>query len=294
MKRAEAVPPGKKLKCPKCSVVFSPQALPETAGGPPPVPRQEVETIGLAVDPPKQVEPPKPAKPAPKPVVYEDEDGPIGLAMDTDNDVRIKAAAQDKQDKADEEDEDGKGQYGVTVDKSEAAEEVHFGSLRDKFAKSKIGPAMYLTVSASNWLLRLGIFSCICAIAKAFYDIFPVIFCEMAIPIRPFLRPQVTLMLFDFLVFCLGGVMCAGASRLHDLQSFPMALIGSIMAIVIYMPLCIIAAGYFLMVCGPRGLMMASAIGLISFVGVWCIIVMMKPAVRAGFQERVDQAAGKT
>lgn len=289
MKRPEAVPSGKKLKCPKCSFVFLPQAMPEPAGSaPPPVPaKPAVETIGLAAEPPKL-----PSKPAPKPIVYEDEDGPIGLAQDTDNDVRIKAAALDKMNKADEEEEDGKGQYGVTTDKSEGPDEVNFGSLRDKFAKSKIGPAMYLTVTCSNWLLRLGIFSCLCAIAKGFYDVFPLIFCE-ASPIRPFIRPQITLLLYDSIVFGLGAVMCAGASRLHDLHSFPMALIGSIMAIVIYTPLCILAAGYFLMVFGPMGLMMAIAIGLISFVGVWCIIVMLKPDVRAGFQERIDQKTGK-
>src|SRR5262245_9927741 len=32
--------------------------------------------------------------------------------------------------------------------------EIYLGSLRDRFAKSKIGPAMYKTVIPSNWLLR--------------------------------------------------------------------------------------------------------------------------------------------
>ncbi|WP_020472105.1 hypothetical protein [Zavarzinella formosa] len=279
LKRAEAVPAGKKLKCPKCAFVFAPKALPE---------EPKEETIGLAGEPP-----PPPPKPAAKKVVYEDEDGPIGLAADpVDDKPKAPTAAQKKEEKAAEEEEDSKGQYGVlTEKKEEAAPEINFGSLRDKFAKSKVGPAMYLTVNASNWLLRLGIFSCICAIAKAFFDIFPLIFCEVS-PIRPFIRPQITLLIFDFIVFCLGGVMCAGASRLHDLRSFTMAMIGSIMAIVIYMPICIMAAGFFILLFGPAGLMMAVAIGLISFVGVWCIIVMLKPAVREGFKERAEQQAG--
>jgi len=328
LKRELAVPAGKKLKCPKCSFVFLPKELPDAAAkpepakkaapAPPPVPA----TVFVPAPPPAQAFQPavgskenvvedddgiiglasldapfvadtanKPAfqpKVGGKDMVVEDEDGAIGLAPEVASPNIKSAADKKKQEKFDE--DEGAGNYGVLTEKKEDAPEVNFGSLRDKFAKSKIGPAMYLTVGPSNWLLRLGLFSCLCAIGKAFYDVFPLIFCEVA-PLRPFIRPQITFLLQDFVVFCLGAVMCTGASRLHDLRSFTMAIVGSVMAIVIYMPICIAAASLLLLMFGPPGLMMAIAIGCISFVGVWCLIVIFKPEVREGFKERQETMA---
>lgn len=329
LKRDLAVPAGKKLKCPKCAFIFAPKALPEAVkpepakkAEPPKLGPKKEEPVGLAAPPAPVFQPAVGSaekvvededgiigladlntaydqnagaiKLAFQPTVggkdkvVEDEDGAIGLAPETDS-PNIKNTAQKKKQEKDDEDE-GAGNYGVLTEKKEDAPEVNFGSLRDKFAKSKIGPAMYMTVGPSNWLLRLGLFSCTAAVLKAFYDVFPLIFCEVA-PLRPFIRPQITLMLFDLIVFGLGAVMCSGASRLHDLGSFAWAIIGSVMAIVIYMPICIAAASILLLMFGPTGLMMAIAIGMISFVGVWCLIVIFKPAVREGFKERETQGA---
>ena len=87
----------------------------------------------------------------------------------------------------------------------EVKPEIHLGSLRDKFAKSKIGPAMYKTVIPSNWLLRLGLFSCVVRRLHVHaIGLWPIVFCE-ANPIRPFIRPRVDIMLQALLSFSFGG-----------------------------------------------------------------------------------------
>src|SRR4030095_12519488 len=94
----------------------------------------------------------------------------------------------------DDHDDDGTPYAVIRENEDDVKPEVHLGSLRDKFAKSKIGPAMYRTVIPSNWLLRLGLFSCVVAVFWFAYALFPIVFCE-ATPLRPFIRPRVDLML---------------------------------------------------------------------------------------------------
>jgi hypothetical protein len=168
--------------------------------------------------------------------------------------------------------------------------EIHLGSLRDKFAKSKIGPAMFKTVLPSNWLLRLGLFSCIIAVVWFAVALWPIVFCETT-PLRPFIRPRVDMMLRATVMFSFGSIMCLGASKMHDLTSYTWAIIGSCMALLIYVPLGILVALLVLLIIGPLGMLLAAAILGLSFVGVWCLIVLFNPAVREGFRERAEEIA---
>lgn len=187
-----------------------------------------------------------------------------------------------------EEDEENSDPYSVIKETGdETKPQIHLGSLRDKFAKSKVGPAMYKTVLPSNYLLRLGLFSCVIAVATFIYGVWPIIFCE-ANPLRPFIRPRVDIMYKAALMFTFGSIMCLGAARMHDLTSYPMAIIGSCMAIIIYVPSGIIIAGIILLLFGPLGmLLIALDLGL-AFVGVWCLIVLFNAQVREGFKERAE------
>ena len=130
------------------------------------------------------------------------------------------------------------------------------GSLRDRFAKSKIGPAMYRTVVCSNWLLRQGLFTCVFALLVFIYGVFPIIFCE-AMPIRPLIRPRITIMLIASLNFSFGSIMCMGAARMHDLTSYAWSIIGALMSLAIYVPTGVLLAFIFLMMFGPIGLIIA-------------------------------------
>lgn len=169
-------------------------------------------------------------------------------------------------------------------------QEIFLGSLRDRFAKSKIGPAMYKTVIPSNWLLRLGLFSCIIAVLMFIYGLWPIVFCE-ANPLRPFIRPRVDIMIRATMMFSFGGIMCLGASKMHDLTSYPWSIIGSIMALLIYIPTGILFALFIILVLGPIGMFLAAVVLGLAFVGVWCLIVLLSPSVREGFRERAEEIA---
>jgi hypothetical protein len=243
LRRAEAIPQGKKIRCPKCEAVFPARALPddETAKEP------AAEGYALAGQ----------GKAAPKPVVEDDEENSNPYAVIKESGDEVKP-------------------------------EIHLGSLRDKFAKSKIGPAMFRTVIPSNWLLRLGLFSCLWAVYLFVVGIFPLIFCE-ANPIRPFIRPRVDIMAGATLQFAFGAIMCIGAARMHDLTSYTWSIIGAVMALLIYVPRAIIIAIAMLIMFGPLGLLVAALVSALGCVGLWCLIILMNKEVREGFKERAEE-----
>lgn len=253
LRRAEAITPGKKIRCPKCQSVFAAKPLADDDDEAP------VKT-GKA----GKGGPPKPPAPPPPPKPAEATKGPL-------------------------DDEEAGGTYAIFKDEKEDEKvDIHFGSLRDKFAKSKIGPAMFITVVPSNWLLRLGLLSCAMAVFYFGFAVFPIVFCE-ATPSRPFIRPRVDLMIHATLMFIFGAIMCLGASKMHNLTSYPMAIIGSIMAILIYVPTGIMLAMYVLIVLGPAGMLLAALAGGMALVGVWCVITLMNSKVKEGFKERAEQ-----
>lgn len=242
LRRADAIPAGKKIRCPKCEAVFPAKAMAEDE------PEPAAASYAVAGSAP----PPKPKTP----VDDDDMDStPYGVIKEDPNEVRP---------------------------------EIHLGSLRDRFAKSKIGPAMYKTVVPSNWLLRLGLFSCVCAVFFFGYALFPVVFCE-ATPLRPFIRPRLNMMLGATLWFIFGSIMCIGAARLHDLTSYPWAIVGSIMSLLIYIPIGIEMALIILLLFGPVGLVACLLDLGLALIGLWCLIVLMNREVREGFRERAEE-----
>jgi rubredoxin len=273
LQRKEPIPAGKKMKCPVCAHIFAPVAVEAPAA-------DEDLPIKLADEP----EPPKPAAPAAASSSSKAKGGkgPPPPPVKAQKDV--------------EEEEDDRKDYGVVQEKEEEdgkKPEISYGSLRDKFAKSKIGPAQYITVKPSNWLLRLGLFSCIMGLFMAVVACWPIIF-SLVPPPRVFIRPAMNVALIGFAQFCCGAFICYGASKLQDLTSFPIALAGSIVACLFYTPFCIIAGLklFTLMVdmLGPTGYptagMVTVSIVAMAGVGYWCIATLFNPAVREGFAER--------
>jgi hypothetical protein len=242
LRRAAAIPEGKKIRCPKCEAVFPARALPDDE----PAPEPAQGGYALAGQP-------KAAKPAP--IEEEENSNPYAVIQESGEEVKP---------------------------------EIHLGSLRDKFAKSTIGPAMYRTVIPSNWLLRLGLFSCSVAVFWFIFGIWPVIFCE-ANPIRPFIRMRVDIMYKAVLMFTFGSIMCFGAAKMHDLTNYTWAIIGSIMALLIYVPIGILVALMALLILGPIGMLIAALVMGLALVGLWCLIVLMNKEVREGFKERAEE-----
>lgn len=267
------------MKCPVCAHIFAPVAVEEAP--PPPPPEDDDLPIKLADEPDAP-------KPVPEPSKGKGKGG------------KGPPSPPNKKKKKDDDDEDtGPANYSViTEDKDdENKPEVHYGSLRDKFAKSKIGPAQFITVKPSNWLLKLGLFSCIMGLFIIVVSCWPIIF-SMVTPARVFIRPAMDFSLIGFAQFCCGAFICYGSSKMQDLTSFPIALAGAIVACVFYTPFCIFAGIFlfkalvaFLDVAGiPLAGMVTVVILLMAGIGYWCLAVLFKAEVREGFAER--SAAG--
>ncbi|MEZ6142729.1 MAG: hypothetical protein R3B84_19380 [Zavarzinella sp.] len=174
--------------------------------------------------------------------------------------------------------------------------DLFFGSLRDKFAKSQIGPAMSQTVKPSNWLMRIGLGTGVLSVIIMVLALFPVVFSEVD-PIRPFLRPQVTKLLFGIFVFICASLMVWGASSMHAVSNLPMAIVGSVMGILVYVAQGIIAYNRvhqfgdgFERYIGYLGV---AVIFASSLMGVWCLVVIFKPVVQTGFKEYQERAKDK-
>jgi hypothetical protein len=203
LRPANPVPVGKKLRCPKCDTVFAPTA---------------------AVAGPKKK---KPAQPAP-------------------------AAAAAKAT-----DDDDVGQYALMEEKDTRTAEERmksaFDPIKDRFKRSARGPALIKVVRPSTWLLGTGILICMAALAGALWSVFPMIFkIEIVQPPdkNAAFRPQQQdgrrfkeltpdeyrdrWMYFGGFVFQFlwGAVVATGGSKMHSLESYALAMTGSIMSIV--------------------------------------------------------------
>lgn len=155
-------------------------------------------------------------------------------------------------------DEDDDSPYMVTEkDDDSEKPELYFGSLRDKYVKSKRGPAMALTTTPSNVLIAEGILTCFGGLAYLLIAIFPLVFSKEDLT-EKVVREQVLKIVIAIGIFLWGAMICYGASKLQNLDSYRWAMVGACMGIV---PL----------------------LG-----GIFAIIIMRKEEVIAGFEETVE------
>jgi hypothetical protein len=158
-----------------------------------------------------------------------------------------------------ESDESVKKGYGVIEDSEEekAATEKNkptFTEVQDKFKKSARGPAQSLLVLPSNLLVAAGLATLIGGAAYFTYSMFPLVFND-APPGEEELEESIVGMLVGLVVFVWGAIVCFGASQMQELGSYPLAMTGAIMGVV---PL---------------------------LVGIFGIVMLQNPKVRAGFEE---------
>lgn len=167
----------------------------------------------------------------------------------------VPVAAQNKPKPADDEDDTP---YTVTgKDDDSEKPELYFGSLRDKYVKSKRGPAMALTTTPSNVLIGEGILTCLGGLGFLIVSIFPLVFSKEPLT-EKVIKEQVLMIVIAVAIFLWGAMVCYGAAKLQNLDSYRWAMVGACMGIV---PL----------------------LG-----GIFAIIVMRKEEVIAGFEETVE------
>ncbi len=194
MRTAQAVPPGKSIKCPKCGHVFAPAAVAQ-GSAPGAVAAKPPEVFKLAEDPP-------PASPAPPPRLAEEEE----------ESGRPKA-------------------YGVVIESEEELKKYDKNkpkfNIEDKFKRSLRGPAQAILVAPSNLLMVQGLLTATVAIFIFIIGMWPLVFNE-APPSDEEWEEAIITMILGLLAFGWAALIFIGASEMQQVGSYTWALVGSI------------------------------------------------------------------
>jgi hypothetical protein len=211
----KAVAPGKKVKCGNCDFVFIPNK----------------ETFAVAKDPPKKA---KPAPAAPAAVA------PKRIVADEDDETKITA-------------------YGLVKESEEEARAAEknkpkFTNIQEKHKRSARGPASAALVLPTNLLIFAGVLTSIAGIAVILVYTWNLIFTD-ASPSDDEINDALPFVGLGILMFFWGGLVCFGAFKMQNLESYSWALTGAVLGSI---PL---------------------------LVGLFALITLRDPKVIAGFKE---------
>jgi hypothetical protein len=202
----------------------------------------------------------KPKEPADGALKLADEPKKAGAKADPPKSAPDPAAAKKPFDPDDDEDaESVKKGYGVIAETEEEKEQAEknkpkFKDAQEKFKKSARGPAMSLLVMPSNLLTLAGLITCVAGLGLFVWGMWPLVFND-APPGEEELEEAIMRMMMGICTLFWGAVVCFGASQMQELASYPWAMVGSVMGI---FPL---------------------------LVGIFGIIMLQNPKVKAGFAE---------
>lgn len=159
----------------------------------------------------------------------------------------------------DEDPESVRKGYGVvqeTEEEKEAAErnKPTFGSMETKHRRSARGPATAALVMPANLLVLEGIVTCVAGVVLLVYGMWPLVFND-ASPGDEEVEEAIVTMLLGVMTFGWGSMICYGASQMQELASYLWAMTGAVMGI---LPL---------------------------LVGLFAVIALQSPKVKAGFAE---------
>ena len=207
--------PGRVVPCPKCKESFIPVPIDDIDDEVAPA----KAVFKLADDPPPSKKPAR--KSEPKPETKPEPPPPAAKKPFDDDDDEDAASVR-------------KG-YGVQLESEEEiarieANKPKFGEVADKFARSARGPAMAMLVQPANVLTFSGFATSVAGIFLFVYGMWPLVFSE-APPGDEETEEAIFLMLGGGMVFIWGGVVCIGASMMHNLQSYTMAMVGAVMGV---------------------------------------------------------------
>lgn len=199
IKRKNPVEAGKKLKCPECDHIFTVRAE-------------------------KKAEPAKAPAAASAPKSEWDDDGPANYMVAEEKDSK---ESQKERDKA-------------------------YGPLSERFEKSKRGPALQIVVKPATYLLLCGVVTCALGITTGVVATWEMIFKSEVVETKgkkslydtgdkkvkfkelstDEVRERFIWLAGGIFYFLWGGVVCLGASRMHEVQNYWLAMVGSVMAFI--------------------------------------------------------------
>lgn len=221
LKSAQPAPAGKAIKCKACGTAFTPGP---GAAGPRPGTAAPVARAKAA---PVAVQQPAPAAaPAKPPGAFEEEEvQSYGVIKEED-----------------------------TEEQKAAKKKISFAGVHDKGKRSARGPAMSLLVFPSNLLIAEGALTFLFGILVFLWAMWPVVFVEVA-PSDEELVEQAIWMGFGLMLIAWACLICLGASKMQNLDSYTWAMVGAVLGI---LPL---------------------------MVGIFAIVMLRNPKVIAGFEE---------
>ena len=262
LKRNNPVEPGKKLKCPECSTVFTVRAA-------------------TKAEPAKAPVAPAPATPA-APKSEWDDDGP-----------KTYVVTEDKESK-----------------ESEKEREKAYGPLKERFEKSKCGPALPLVVKPANYLLLCGVVTCIMAITTGVVATWEMIFKSEVVEAQgkkslydtgekktrfkelsaDEVRERFIWLAGAVFYFLWGGVVCLGASQMHEVKHYWLAMVGAVMAFIgPTLPIAILFTMWATEAGGEVDMGWMGPAIIFYMLGVpisaWNIVTLLNKKVKAGFAD---------
>jgi hypothetical protein len=233
IKTPNRVPPGKSVKCPKCSEPFVPEPEEKSADAGPGV-------FKMVDEPQKPGGPKKPRGKKPEPA--KSEPPPPKTGMDDDED-----------------EESIKKGYGVIHETEAEIEEAEknkpkFTEIQDKFKKSARGPAQALLVMPSSLLTAEGLLTVVTGIVVFVWGMWPLVFND-APPGDEETEEALQMMAIGIFAVGWGALICFGASEMHELRSYTWSMVGACLGV---FPV---------------------------LVGIFGIIMLQNPKVKAGYEE---------
>ena len=179
-----------------------------------------------------------------------------------DAEPKKPAAAPPPKNPMDDDEEDAesiKKGYGVIGESAAEAEEAKknkpkFTEVEDKFKKSARGPAISMLVMPANLLIAEGLITAILGLVMFLIGIWPLVFND-APPGDEETEDAVVTMILAMTAFGWGALICFGASKMQELGSYTWAMMGAVLGV---LPL---------------------------LVGIFAIIMLQNPKVKAGFEE---------
>lgn len=157
------------------------------------------------------------------------------------------------------EDDDDINPYGVAKESEEELRLIEknkpkFGDVADKFKKSARGPAQAILVLPVNLLIAEGALTGIIGIGAVIYGLFPLVFAD-APPSDEEYAEQLVIIFGGFVCLLWGSLICHGASKMQELESYAWALVGGVLGIFPFLA------------------------------GIFALVALRDPRVLAGFEE---------
>jgi hypothetical protein len=199
--------PGQQLRCPVCRTTFTPRAevisfKDEPVGKPKAAARTARPRAAAR---PATAAPPATARPPARPVVVDDDDKddatPYGVVRESEEEQRL-------------------------ANKNKPT----FQDPRDKFKRSARGPASALLVLPTNLLVAEGALTSIVGLAVIVIGLWPIVFTD-APPSDEEYAEALTWIFGGLVLFVWGALVCLGASKMQNLESYAWGIVGAVLGI---------------------------------------------------------------